>query len=118
MKNTVKKQAEDKANHKAQLEEKHGLTGHPKADSLYSIAWGMGHSAGYSEVESCYNDMAHLLKPAVRSASACSCITVTIEITDPETVEAYKDVDDDLVFADLCSGNLMKNASLVSRENS
>ena len=48
---------------------------------------------------------------------ACSRIVVTIEITDPETVEAYRDVDDTLVFEDLRDGTLMNMASFVSREN-
>ncbi len=47
----------------------------------------------------------------------CSCILVTVAITDPETVKAYKDVDDALVFEDLCNGTLMKMAQLVSLEN-
>jgi hypothetical protein len=39
-----------------------GVVGHPKADELYSIAWEMGHSAGYSEVASYMWDMVDLIK--------------------------------------------------------
>jgi hypothetical protein len=39
-----------------------GVVGHPKADKLYSIAWEMGHSAGYSEVLSYAWDMVDLIK--------------------------------------------------------
>jgi hypothetical protein len=39
-----------------------GIVGHPKADKLYSIAWEMGHSAGYSEVLSYAWDMVDLIK--------------------------------------------------------
>lgn len=63
MKDRIQKQRDERDAHKATLEKKHGLTGHPKADKLYELAWGMGHSAGYYEVEIFYNDMADLLKP-------------------------------------------------------
>jgi hypothetical protein len=39
-----------------------GVVGHPKADKLYSIAWEMGHSSGYSEVASHMWDMVDLIK--------------------------------------------------------
>lgn len=54
--------SEQRAKHKASLETKWGLVGHPKADKLYSLAWEMGHSAGYHEVGLYYDDMAELLK--------------------------------------------------------
>jgi hypothetical protein len=47
----------------------------------------------------------------------CYRILVTIAITDPDTVEAYADVDDALVFEDLRDGSLMKMAELVARKN-
>jgi hypothetical protein len=53
-----------RAIHRAILEAKHGLTGHPKAARLYELAWDMGHSAGFGEVEIYYDEMADLLKPA------------------------------------------------------
>jgi len=56
-------------------------------------------------------------RAAGSSAPDCSRILVTIEITDPETVEAYQNVDDALVFEDLRDGTLMQMASLVSRAN-
>jgi len=48
--------------HKDKMEEEHGLSGHPKADLLYEMAWDMGHADGYNEVETCYADMARLLE--------------------------------------------------------
>jgi hypothetical protein len=63
MNDRFKKQADERNAHQAKLEAKYGLTGHPKADKLYALAWDMGHSAGYSEVEIYYDDMADLLKP-------------------------------------------------------
>ena len=63
MNNRLQKQANERDRHQATLEARHGLTGHPKADKLYSLAWDMGHSAGYGEVENYYSDMADLLKP-------------------------------------------------------
>lgn len=53
----------DYKNHKEKCEAKHNLTGHPKADTLYHLAWEMGHACGYYEVENYYDDMAILLKP-------------------------------------------------------
>ncbi len=58
----AKKEAQEEADHQKKMEKIHGLTGHPKAQVLYSLAWQMGHSSGYSEVECYYNDMAVLLK--------------------------------------------------------
>lgn len=47
--------------HKAMLEIKFGLVGHPKADELYESAWKVGHPDGYDKVEVLYADMAELL---------------------------------------------------------
>lgn len=47
---------------KVRLEEENDLVEHPKAGMLWSKAWEMGHSAGLSEVELYYNDLAELLK--------------------------------------------------------
>lgn len=52
----------ERAAHKSVLEISEGLVGHKKADLLYEIAWDMGHSAGYHEVEIYYHQMAALLK--------------------------------------------------------
>ena len=46
---------------KADLEEEFGLTGHPKADKLYGIAWSYGHSAGYIDVAHYYDELSELL---------------------------------------------------------
>jgi len=51
-----------KAKHKSELEDKYGLSKHPKADLLYELAWRWGHSSGFSEVEIYYEDFAELLK--------------------------------------------------------
>jgi hypothetical protein len=57
-------------------------------------------------------------RAAGSSEPACSRILITIEITDPETVEAYADVDDAFIMEDLEHGTLMSAARLVSRTNS
>jgi hypothetical protein len=44
------------------LEEEHGMTGHPKAALLYGKAWQLGHSAGLGEVASYYEDLVDLVK--------------------------------------------------------
>lgn len=40
----------------------HGLTGHPKAERAFSLAWEDGHSAGMHEVFNCMFKYASLLK--------------------------------------------------------
>ena len=59
-----KKKAEKLATHRAALEAKHGLTGHPKAARLYVLAYsyGMGSVSDYRAVEMYYEDMADILK--------------------------------------------------------
>jgi hypothetical protein len=44
------------------LHEYHGMTGHPKADLLYSKAYSLGHSAGKEEIASYYDDLVELVK--------------------------------------------------------
>jgi hypothetical protein len=39
-----------------------GLTGHPKADKVYHLAWEYGHSAGLSEVMNYLPELAELVK--------------------------------------------------------
>ena len=63
MKDRFQQQVDERQSHRAKLESAHGLTGHPKAGKLYTLAWQMGHSAGYAEVELYYADMADLLMP-------------------------------------------------------
>lgn len=41
--------------------EEAGITGNPKADKAYSLAWDRGHSCGYSEVFNELLDLAELL---------------------------------------------------------
>lgn len=47
---------------KKDLFEEYGLTGHPKADMAFSIAWDMGHSSGLSEVDIYFAQIAPLLQ--------------------------------------------------------
>ena len=47
---------------KAALEDDNGMTGHPKADILFSKAWDHGHANGYAEVITCYDDLIDLVK--------------------------------------------------------
>lgn len=42
--------------------EHYGVTGHPKVETAYRIAWEHGHSAGYSEVDSYFSELLELLK--------------------------------------------------------
>jgi hypothetical protein len=44
------------------LEEEYDMVGHPKADILFSKAWQMGHSAGYGEVASYYDELYDLVR--------------------------------------------------------
>ena len=39
-----------------------GLTGHPKADKAYSLAWEHGHASGLYEVHSWLQELAELVK--------------------------------------------------------
>lgn len=43
------------------LETEHGMTGHPKADKLYGLAWDYGHSAGLAEVAIHYDAFVELV---------------------------------------------------------
>lgn len=47
----------------------------------------------------------------------CSRILITLEITDHEVVEDYKNTSDDLVWDDLVNGELINFAEFVSRKN-
>jgi hypothetical protein len=46
----------------ADLEKEHGITGNPKAEKLWSLAWAHGHSAGYLDVISHYEELVELVK--------------------------------------------------------
>lgn len=47
----------------ADLEEENGVKGHPKAEKLFDLAWGYGHSSGLNEVMQHYEELVELLKP-------------------------------------------------------
>lgn len=47
---------------KCDLFSKHNLTGHPKANRAFEMAWDMGHASGYEEVEQHFDELAELLK--------------------------------------------------------
>jgi hypothetical protein len=49
------------AEFRADLEEYYGMTGHPKADLLYSKSWERGHAYGLSEVANVYSDLVDLV---------------------------------------------------------
>ena len=44
------------------LEEFHGMTNHLKADLLWNKSWERGHSGGYSDVASVYEDLVELVE--------------------------------------------------------
>ena len=46
---------------RADLEAEYGLTGHPKADKLWALAWEDGHSSGFNEVALHYDRFAELV---------------------------------------------------------
>jgi len=47
---------------KADLLQAHGVTGNPKSDRAFSLAWEQGHSCGYSEVAIVFADLVELIK--------------------------------------------------------
>jgi hypothetical protein len=47
---------------KADLEKEFQTENHPKADSLFAMAWDRGHSAGYHEVYLEYEELVELIK--------------------------------------------------------
>lgn len=51
------------AQFQADLEEQYGMKDHPKASTLFSKAWSMGHSSGYQEVANYYDDLYELITP-------------------------------------------------------
>ncbi len=44
------------------VEAENGMTDHPKRDLLWSKAWERGHSSGFSDVLSAYDDLVELVK--------------------------------------------------------
>ena len=57
--------------HKEKLEIKHCIVGHPMADQLYKLAWQIGHSCGFNEIESYYDDIAFMVKNDMMSIVVC-----------------------------------------------
>lgn len=51
-----------KAKFRDDIEAEYDMTGHPKADKLWELAWEYGHSAGYSEVAIYYAELVELAK--------------------------------------------------------
>ena len=47
---------------KKDLAHEYGLTGHPKFERAFAIAWDHGHSSGYSEVAIYFDELVELLK--------------------------------------------------------
>jgi hypothetical protein len=47
---------------KADLFEEFGVTGNPKADKAYHIAWEHGHSSGFSEIYNFFSDLVELIQ--------------------------------------------------------
>lgn len=50
------------AQFKADLFEEYGVTGHPKADKAYAIAWEHGHASGFSEIEAFFSEIVCLIQ--------------------------------------------------------
>jgi len=47
---------------KRDLFEEHGVTGHPKAELAFKLAWDYGHSSGLNEVVSYFEELVDLIK--------------------------------------------------------
>jgi hypothetical protein len=47
---------------RSDLEADYGLKGHPKADLLWSLAWGRGHGEGYYQVYLEYDELSGLVR--------------------------------------------------------
>lgn len=58
----LEQRRQDKADVKNRLEEVYNMKGHPKADTLFRLAWDFGHSEGYEEIVFYYAEMLELLK--------------------------------------------------------
>lgn len=54
-------QAQMRLQFKADVLQEHGLTGHPKADKVYDMAWQEGHADGYGNIERWVEDLAELV---------------------------------------------------------
>lgn len=52
----------ERETHKESLAAKFEVTGHPKLDLCYDLAWEHGHSSGFSEVEYYFSDLVQLIK--------------------------------------------------------
>ena len=57
-----KRQREINEEFHADLAAEHGLTGHPKEQKLFDLAWSHGHGNGLTEIASFYEEFAELLK--------------------------------------------------------
>lgn len=57
----LERNAELETEFRQDLEQLHGMVGHPKADLLYGKSWGMGHSAGLHEVACVYANLVDLV---------------------------------------------------------
>lgn len=47
---------------KKALAEEYGVVGNPKFDKAYSVAYSLGHSSGFSEIEGYFSDIVELIK--------------------------------------------------------
>lgn len=50
-----------KLEHRTALETEYSMTGHPKAEQLYQLAWDYGHSSGLHEVGYFYGELIQLV---------------------------------------------------------
>ena len=53
------------------LEYKYDVRGNPKAKRLYEIAYEMGHSGGFSEIENYYMDLVELIRNVWKCEDRC-----------------------------------------------
>lgn len=57
----AERRAVEMRDHKMALAKEFGLEQHPKLDTLYSLAWNHGHSAGFAEVAHYFEEFSTLL---------------------------------------------------------
>ena len=58
----MRKQSEEEEKFRVELLEEYGVTNHPKAGLVYSMAWERGHSSGYDSVRQEFEELVELIK--------------------------------------------------------
>jgi hypothetical protein len=59
----IERQAQQEEQVKARLAAEHSIPRDAKFDKAWGIAWDLGHSSGFSEVEDYFHQIVELIKP-------------------------------------------------------